>query len=154
LILAVSAGHIALPKGGATAIYPTAVDKAATEDSAAEAPAEATEEESYVMADMEQTTLETKTAAGNASAQSANVDCAALANTEGRYVGLLYADSTPEALKHASSTPLSGGRMYTISQDVLMGLKEQYPELELYSPKDFAPEEGKDAYLILVNDPA
>lgn len=151
LILVVSAGHVALPKGGAAAIYPSAADKAVTEEAAAEAPAETQVEESYATADMPKLTLETKTAAGNT---SANVDCAALAETEGCYVGLLYADSTPEALKHAASTPLSGGRMYTVSQDVLMGLKEQYPELEIFSPEDTVPEDGKDAYLILVNDPA
>lgn len=154
LILAVSAGHIALPKGGAAAIYPSAADKAVTEESAAEAPAEATEEESYATADMEQTTLETKTASGNASANSANVDCAALAETEGCYVGLLYADSIPEALKHTPSTPLSDGNMYAVSQDILMGLKEQYPELEIFSPQDTVPDDGKDAYLIFVNDPS
>lgn len=144
LVLAVSAGHIVMPKGGFAAIHLPVAQK---EDCAAPT-------ENYAMAEEDQVMLETKTASGNASAQSANVDCAALADIEGCYVGLLYADGTPELLKHSSSLPLSGGTMYTISQETLNDLKDQYPALQIFAPENTVPPEDTDAYLILVKDPA
>ncbi len=153
LVLAVSAGHISMPKGGSAAIYSMSDSEAAAEEQHAQvADMVIPESESYSLTT--DSKLETKTASGSIARLPANVDCAALANTEECYVGLLYADSAPEALKHASSLPLDGGTMYTISQETLNELKAQYPELQIYAPEDAAPEESKDAYLILVNDPA
>lgn len=156
LVLAVSAGHISMPKNSSVAIYPTAADAAPCE--AATEESEAILEDNEAMPEepqaMNRTEAAMKAASGTSHNLPANVDCAALANTEECYVGLLYEDTIPAALKDTSSLPLSGGTMYTISQDVLNSLKSQYPELQIYAPETMIPEESKDAYLILVKDPA
>ena len=145
LILSVSAGYIALPKVGSAAIHPSPAPEEAQD-------MEAPEAENYAMAD--QATLETKSASAYTEPLPANVDCAALASTEGCYVGLLYDSSIPQALENVSSLPLSGGMMYTIPQSTLNDLKEQFPDLQIYKPDDIVPDEDADAYLILVTEPA
>lgn len=156
LVLAVSAGRITMPKGSSVAIYPTEADATPTEA--------AVEESEIILEDREalpeepqavnRAETEIKSASGASQHFPANVDCAALANTEGCYVGLLYEDSIPEALKDAPSTPLSDGTMYTVSLDILNELKEQYSVLQIYSPENIVPDESKNAYLILATDPA
>ena len=149
LVLAVSAGHISMPKGGSAAIYPSV-----TEEAACEAP----DMENYAMADqvpMEyHAEAEVKSASGASQNHSANADCAALANAEACYVGLLYADHTPSILINYSSTPLPGGSLYAVTPLLLNELQSYFPELQIFAPDGITPEETKEAYLFLMNDPA
>lgn len=143
LVLAVSAGHIALPKDGSTAINQGA--------SGSYLDAEAPKETYSAMADS--ASLESKAVTEEAEPLPANIDCAALANSEGCYVGLLYAqeEDLPE-LSDAAKLPLSGGVRYTISQRQLNDLKERFSELQIFEPEGISPDEDANAYLILVTE--
>lgn len=143
LVLAVSAGHIALPKGGSAALN----QGAAVADTDAEAP-----QETHFLTE-DSTVLESKAVAEEAEPLPANIDCAALANNEGCYVGLLYAqeEDLPE-LSDAAKLPLSGGVRYTISQAQLNDLKERFSELQIFAPEGTALNEDANAYLILVTE--
>lgn len=143
LVLAVSAGHIALPKGGSTALSQGAV----AQDMNAEIPITADSTITY------SASLESKATAEEAEPLPANIDCAALANNEGCCVGLLHAQEEDlPGLTDAAKLPLSGGVRYTISQTQLNDLKERFAELQIFAPEGIAPIEDAKAYLILVTE--
>ena len=166
LVLAVSAGHIALPKGGSAAIYPSVVEEAAAEAPDEEAfEAEKTTkmadaapaEEPNITADeapMEyHAQEETEPTMDVFLFRSAYEDCTALANEEGCYVGLLYLDNTPNILINYPFTPLPGGNLYVVTPELLNELQSYFPNIQIFAPEGMTPEEGKEAYLFLMNDP-
>ena len=147
-LLAVGSGM--LPQFGAAGakLNGAAVKSEAVTDSMAEAepvPAEAP---------MAEEAAEAPEAAFSANAQlnrfPANVDCAALARTENRAVGLLYADPAeiPE-LEGVPYLPLDGGTRYEITQKLLAELAGRFGDLQIFEPEGYLPSEEDPACLII-----